>query len=358
MSSVVLERRALLTGAGLAWLLSLGPACAQRLTASEVVFASAYKDRQGAHGIAFLDQDGAMVARHLLPDRGHGFASHPQAGWLVAFARRPGNFAVALDRNNAREPVVFHTPADRHFYGHGAFSADGRLLYAAENAFGTGDGVLGIYDVTNGFARIAEFPSHGVGPHEILLMPDAKTLCVANGGIRTHPDSGRQKLNLPTMTSSMAFIDLESGSLRSSHSLPDTLRRLSLRHMAADAHGQVWIGGQYEGDAMDLPPVLARLNPDAGLHTVDLPDDVRVEFGMYVGAVAASNDGNLLAITSPKSGRLLTLDAQSGKVLASIERPGVCGVHASASGFISSTETGEFARQKHDLLWDNHIATV
>ncbi|MCY0149897.1 DUF1513 domain-containing protein [Hoeflea sp. G2-23] len=355
---MVLERRALLAGAGLAWLLSLGPAGAQRLAASDVVFASAYKDRQGAYGIAFLDQDGAIVARHLLPGRGHGFASHPQAGWLVAFARRPGNFAVALDPESAREPVVFHTPADRHFYGHGAFSADGQLLFAAENAFETGDGVLGVYDVTNGFARIGEFPSHGIGPHEILLMPDAKTLCVANGGIRTHPDNGRQKLNLPTMASSMAFIDLESGSLLSSHSLPDNLRRLSLRHMAADARGQVWIGGQYEGDPMDVPPVLARLNPDAGLQTVELPNDVKAEFGMYVGAVAASNDGARLAITSPKTGRLVTLDAQSGKVLGSIEQPGVCGIQASARGFVSSTETGEFAHQQHDLLWDNHIAVA
>lgn len=356
MKPVVLERRKFLAGAGLAWLSSLTPAGAEKLLASEVLFAAAYMDAQGAYGVAILDDKSALVSTHPLPGRGHGFAANPRAEWLVAFARRPGNFAVALHRGQASEPVVFHTPEDRHFYGHGVFSVDGRLLYAAENAFETGKGVIGVYDVADGFNRIWEFDSRGVGPHEIVLMPDGKTLCVANGGIRTHPDQGRQKLNLPTMAPSIALIDTETGDLLSAHALPPRLHRLSLRHMAVDATRQVWIGGQYEGDVMDDVPVLARLHADKGLISVDLEESVAVALGKYAGSVAISNDGATLAVASPKSGVVMTLDTQSGKALNIAMKPGTCGVQASRDGFISSSETGRFGTSSHDRAWDNHIA--
>jgi uncharacterized protein len=358
LKPVVLERRKFLAGAGLAWLASLTPAGAEKLLASEVLFAAACLDPKGAYGVAILDEAGAIVSTHPLPGRGHGFAANPRADWLVAFARRPGNFAVALHRRMAAEPLLFHTPADRHFYGHGVYSADGRLLYAAENAFETGDGVIGVYDVTAGFKRISEFATHGVGPHEIVLMPDGKTMCVANGGIRTHPDQGRQKLNLPTMAPSMAFIDTATGALMSSHVLPQRLHRLSLRHMAVDAGHQVWIGGQYEGDAFDDVPVLAKLHEDLGLVSVELEGPVAAALGKYAGSVAIGNDGETLAVTSPRSGVMVTLDTRTGKALAIDTKPGTCGVQACGDGFVSSSETGRFGAVSHQLAWDNHIALV
>ena len=35
----------------------------------------------------------------------------------------------------------------RHFFGHGVFSPDGKLLYATENDFEAARGVIGVYDV-------------------------------------------------------------------------------------------------------------------------------------------------------------------------------------------------------------------
>jgi len=358
LSRIVLERRSFLAGAGLAWLSALTPAGAQRLAGSDLLFASAYMNPQGAYGVAILDGAGAIVATHLLPGRGHGFATSAAAKWMVAFARRPGNFAVALHKRRASAPTAFHTPADRHFYGHGAFSPDGRVLFAAENAFETGDGVIGIYDATAGFRRIGEFPSHGIGPHEIVLMPDGKTLCVANGGIRTHPDQGRHKLNLPTMAPSIALIDTETGTLLSSHALPARLHRLSLRHMAVDAQRQVWIGGQYEGDMMDDVPILARLSEEGGLVSVDLPNDAAIALGKYAGSVAIGHDGITLAIASPKGGAVVTLDTRSGDPLSIEAAPRSCGIQAMAEGFVSSSETGRFGNASHDVAWDNHIAAI
>ena len=356
MKFVGLERRKFLAGAGLAWLSSLTPAGAERLLASDLLFAAAYMDAQGNYGVAIVDEETEIVSRHALPGRGHGFAANPRADWLVAFARRPGNFAVALHRRQATEPVLFHTPEGRHFYGHGVFSTDGRLLYAAENAFEAGEGVIGVYDVTNGFNRISEFPSYGVGPHEIVLMPDGKTLCVANGGIRTHPDQGRQKLNLPTMAPSIALVDTATGALLSSHALPANLHRLSLRHMAVDADRQVWIGGQYQGDLLDDVPVLVQLHAEKGLLPVELDDRAAAALGKYAGSVAIGTDGTTLAVTSPRSGALVRLDTITGKTLDLTFDPGTCGVQARKDGFVSSSERGRFGDTAHACAWDNHIA--
>lgn len=356
MTGLFLDRRSFLTAAGTAWLSALTPAAAARLAATDHLYAAAYKDRAGAYGVAILDKDGALLSQNPLPGRGHGFARSPKSGWLAAFARRPGNFALGLRVDGRAEPALFHAPEGRHFYGHGAFSADGRLLYAAENAFETGDGVIGVYDATAAFARIGEFPSCGIGPHEILMMPDDITLCIANGGIRTHPDYGRQKLNLASMEPSLAFVNAGDGSLVSVHRLPPALNRLSLRHMAVDADRRVWIGGQYEGDLMDEVPLLARFDSDAGLETVPLPDDLGALLRKYVGSVATSADGRTLAFTSPKAGLLVTLDTRSGNPLAVRTMPGTCGVQAAGDGFVSSSETGRFGDRSHQRAWDNHIA--
>lgn len=356
--SLLIDRRSFLRGAGLAFASGLAPAQAARLANSDHLFVSAYKDTDGVYGVAILDKEGALVSKSPLPGRGHGFASTANSEWLVAFARRPGNFAVAFDKRMLTEPFPFHSPADRHFYGHGAFSSDGRLLYAAENDFDVGDGMIGVYDATGGFARIGEFPSYGIGPHEILMMPDGETLCIANGGIRTHPDYGRQKLNLASMKPSIAFVRAADGALVSNDRLPYALNRLSLRHMAVDARSRVWIGGQYQGDKMDEVPVLARLDGETGLTTVELPADVDAALNKYIGSVAVSADGAVVALSSPKAGVIVTIEADTAGV-ANIENlPRTCGVQASGEGFISSSETGRFARSVHPCAWDNHIAII
>ena len=43
-------------------------------------------------------------------------------------------------------------------------------------------------------------------PHEILRFPGSDTLIVANGGIQTHPDTGRAKLNIERMLPNLSYL--------------------------------------------------------------------------------------------------------------------------------------------------------
>lgn len=106
--------------------------------------------------------------------------------------------------------------------------------------------MIGVYDARagRGYRRVGEFETGGKGPHEVLLMPGGETLCVANGGMKTHPDYGKSILNAATMRPSLAYLDRRGGRLLELRTLADEWRHLSIRHLAIDGGGQVWAGCQ------------------------------------------------------------------------------------------------------------------
>jgi hypothetical protein len=257
--------------------------------------------------------------------------------------------------NKVSPALAFATPQGRHFFGHGLFSADGALLYTTENDFeNAAAGVIGVHDAANGYRRIGEFPSFGIDPHDMVLLADGHTLCIANGGIVTHPDFGRAKLDLAAMQPSIAFVDSRHGTLVASHEPPAQLRRLSLRHLAADNKGRVWFGAQWEGEEDGEPPLIGHATPDGGLVFADLQRQMMASLRNYVGSVAAMPDGGAIAFTSPTGGTMLIMDASSGNV-SKRDIVRVCGVAGSSGGFVTSSEDGRFQSTNSAMAWDNHI---
>ena len=288
-------------------------------------FVAAARVEQG-YAILTLARDGTILRQIPLDARGHDIAIDARSRRAVAFARRPGTFAIAFDLEQERAPVLFNAIEGRHFYGHGAFSADGRLLYVSENDIAAGQGVIGIYDVAAGYKRIGEMPSHGVGPHEIILLDDGRTIAVANGGIDTVPEAGRAMLNLDEMKPNLAFVDAQSGDLLARHDLPSDLNRLSIRHIAADASGAVWFGGQWEGDLAETPELIGRASRDKPLRLIEPDSALGLSLKGYIGSVAASGDGRMIAASAPKAGRIVYVVAETGAVIADSALPDGCGI--------------------------------
>lgn len=150
-------------------------------------YLSAARRPDGAYVLVGLRGDGAQAFQIDLPARGHAAAAHPERAEAVAFARRPGTYAVVLDCADGTVLAQLEAPKGRHFYGHGVFSQDGTRLYTTENDFDGAAGVIGVWDAVHDYARLGEFSSGGVGPHEILRLPRLDVFVVANGGIATHP---------------------------------------------------------------------------------------------------------------------------------------------------------------------------
>jgi hypothetical protein len=324
----------------------------------------------GGYSVVVLTLDGMIVREYPLKERGHDIALDRASGQAVVFARRPGSFALAFDVHGRREPVLFTTPSNRHFYGHGVFSRDGRLLYATEHDNETRQGLIGVYNATAGYKRIGELPTYGIGPHEVILLKDGKTFAVANGGIETHIETGREKLNVDTMMPSLAFIDSESGALLAQHKQSPDLHKLSIRHIAADAHGAVWFGGQWEGDAGDTPELVGCAAIDKPLRIIE-PDTPRgAELAGYIGAVAIDGTGRVLAASAPRAGRIIYVDTESGAIVGETQLVDGCGITGlSKSAFALSSGMGVVQSEEPDhthlttasfpgRAFDNHLRLI
>ena len=377
MSSMAIDRRHFLIGTALTFAAAsasnafagmLDDDAGSGVAAGDLIAACRRPD--GKYSVVVLALEGTVLRELPLEGRGHDIALDRASGQAVVFARRPGSFALAFDIQDRREPVLFTTPANRHFYGHGVFSRDGRLLYATEHDNKTRAGLIGVYNATGGYKRIGEIPTYGIGPHEVILLSDGKTLAVANGGIETHIETGREKLNLDSMQPSLAFIDSTNGRLLSQHVQSAGLHKLSIRHLAQDARGGVWFGCQWEGTDADTPELVGCAGLDQPLRIIEPSKPMGAALAGYIGAVALSGDGRLLAASAPRAGRIVYVDTERFAIVGETHLMDSCGVTgASQSGFAMSSGMGvlQFDQPDHTHLttttfpgrsFDNHLRII
>ena len=356
------NRRTFLTGL---FAVTLTP-CPTWADVGAPAYLAAAMDPSGRYVLCGLRDDGEITFTLPLPGRGHAAAAHPVHPHAVAFARRPGRFALVIDCQNGQERARFDAPEGRHFYGHGCFSPNGDRLFTTENDYDNGRGVIGVWDTTDSYRRIGEFMSGGIGPHDLQLMPDGNALVVANGGIETHPETGRIKLNLPTLQSNISYLSLSGGILEQA-ALSKELQLDSIRHLAVSPEGRVAIAMQWQGDEGKVTPLAGW--HERGMKIQILLGDIATQRQMlaYAGSVAISDDSRKIAITSPRGGILQVFDTKTGRAPQSFESADLCGVTFKDNDFRYTTGTGDFGAVKkiglkplarHSLAWDNHLVRV
>lgn len=350
--------------------------------ADSPLYLSAGSTRDDHHFIAGFRHNGVAfepVFQLPLPERGHHIAVNHQRGFLVSIARRPGTSLVLAELATGKVMQEIRVPTDRHLYGHGVFSNDGNWFYTTENAFddpSDNSGRLVVWSVNGEGGNIAltreqDYPSGGVGPHELLLMPDGDTLVIANGGIRTHPSHDRDILNLDTMQPSLAYVDRHTGKLLEQRFLPEEFHQASIRHLDANADGTVVIGMQFEGEAFMTVPLVAIHQAGQELRLLQAPAEVQSQLQQYVGAIRFAADGRHFAATCPRGNQFTVWDSVDGKFVSALRARDNCGVIATDNGFLYSTGLGKVAEldlssgavtelegaEAVALLWDNHLCS-
>lgn len=348
----------------------------RRLAAAEAdggpLYASCVRLDDGRFAVAVMTDAGEIRRLRDLPDRGHDVAFDPIRRRCVAFARRPGTFAVVFDLDGRDEPQAIVAAPGRHFYGHGVFSADGATLFATENDPARGLGVIGVYDALDGFARIGEFPAGGVGSHELVWCADGRTLAVANGGLETDPAvGGRLDLNRADMEASLTLLDAAAMRVLAVHRLPPDLAQLSIRHLAVDGRGDLWFGCQHEGDPTATPPLAGRLRPGRAPEMFSLPEDCAPRTRNYVGSVAVSADGETVAFSAPRGGLVFGFSAGAGAFLGLADLKDACGLApaprgepglrvTSGHGVVAGLDAAVSMRRlaKDPVAFDNHLARL
>lgn len=294
-----------------------------------------------------------------LPARGHAAAAHPTRAEAVAFARRPGTFALVIDCITGTVKARLTPPEGRQFNGHGVFTADGGVLMTSEVVAEGSLGRIGLWE-TAGYTRIGEWDSGGIGPHDMKRLADGR-LVVANGGIETDPKD-RTKLNIATMRPNLTMLSPE-GAVLEQAVLEDGLHTNSIRHLALMGEG-VAFAMQWEGDPAEPVPQLGLWQPGQAPRLC--PPEEAEAFAMkgYAGSIAAA--GGLVALTSPPGGVLMVFDA-GGAPLAVHRRADLSGVAPGPAGLVATDGQGGIwavepaglrLLARHDLAWDNHLVAL
>lgn len=329
-----------------------------------------------------LDGTGASTAfRQPIPERAHHITVNAARGFYIVVARRPGTWIMLGDLATGAMHAELRVPTDRHLFGHGVLSPDSTLFYTTESDFNDMSGDSGRIvewrvqgeGASAALERLREFPSYGVGPHELLLHPDGNTLIIANGGIRTHPDHDRDNLNVATMQPSLVYVDRHSGALLEQHSMPAEFHQSGIRHLDVNADGLVALGMQFEGEPFMEVPLIATHRRGEALRLLLASPELQPQMKQYVGSVRFDTGGRYFAASCPKGNLISFWDASEGTLLHTTRARDGCGVCAVQDGFVFSTGTGRVAQidlaeneiteldtdaDLAQLFWDNHISAV
>ena len=228
-----------------------------------------------------------------LPSRPHGLMAEADGGLLVCSAR-PGTWMLRCDgQGKVVTRIDVQGEGECRLGGHVIASADGEQLYTTETDFSTGKGKIGVRE-RRSLRKIAEWDTHGLDPHQLLLDAHGH-LFVANGGIPRTPSD--RKFDIHRMDASLVHIDTSNGSLLGKWKVDDA--RLSLRHMAwsrapQDPDALLGIAMQAEHDLeaeRRLAPILAVFDGDS----LSIPTHENDGIG-YAGDIApALHDGFALS---------------------------------------------------------------
>ncbi len=328
------------------------------------------------HFIALLRLETLEYKLIPIAERGHALATHPFVlSQAVIAARRPGNSLTLIDIDLGK--VITHTTSNpnRHFYGHCSYTSDGKYLLTTENDYENGIGIISIRD-SQTLKVIDEIPSFGIGPHDLQFMPDQNTMVIANGGILTHPDTGRRKLNLREMQPSLSYVDLQAAKLIDQYYLSDP--KLSIRHIDVNEAGEVGIATQdqseYLSDANKISLIAIHTNKDRQPNLIQLPKNLTLALNRYTADFCFEPNHDTALVSSPRGNQILVLNTKTQRLINSyaVNQPSAVALSRDRNYFVVSTAYGEilFIDTKTStikmemtqlipgLKWDNHMSII
>jgi hypothetical protein len=220
----------------------------------------------------------------------HGVAVDPlNTSRIVTFEKiGPGCAEIDLASGRVTRGVP---PADgRWFYGHGAFSADGRLLYSTETVNARESGVIGVRDAKT-LAYLGEFPTYGENPHDCHLIDAGRVMVVTNGGGALGTD----------MRPCVTYVEVESRRLLEKQELASD--RFNTGHLALGGpDALVIVSAPRKGlSEQDLGAVSLRRGKDA-LRTMTEPAAVAARMLGEALSVEIHEPTGVAAVTHPAGG--------------------------------------------------------
>lgn len=279
-----------------------------------------------------FDLDDPEAGQRVIPLDffGHGVATDPLDANRVILFEKKGKGACELDlaSGSVTRPIATH--ADRDFYGHGAFSPDGSLLYATESVIS--DQYSGAIVVRDGrtLQELGVFPSFGARPHDCVLRDDGKTLVVTNGGGR-RPTDGE-----PCVT----YVDVPSQRLIEKVLIPSP--EFNAGHLALTSRGDLAVVSASAGgvgrDGLGAASFRPAGEPGRALEIMEEPVEITGRMRGEALSVAIHEPTGVVGITSPFSSLVTFWDLKRSRFLKSLDlaHPRGVGMSLDKSRFVVS----------------------
>jgi hypothetical protein len=275
-----------------------------------------------------------------LPTRAHGVQVEPD-GNILAFARRPGDWLLRWHPSTGR--TQWHwLEDDRRLNGHGV-QIGSRLIVTTETDRETGQGWLGVRD-RKSLELVDAWPTQGRDPHQVLLLPHALgrwpagTLIVANGGVNTRSETGRNKTFGTRLDASLVALDPKNGRLLGQWRLSDPY--LSIRHLASSPKGGtlgIALQAEHPDEAVrSAAPVLATWEGDRLTLTSNQP-----ALGGYGGDIVAlpsdHQGGFAVGCTRADSLAFFTVD---GRFVQAVNHAQACALACAGDNWWNAGQDG------------------
>jgi uncharacterized protein len=263
---------------------------------------------------------GAAPAWLDLPFLAHGLTPSPHDEARLVLFEKHGPGACVVDLRRGEVVHTLEAGPGREFYGHGAFSRDGSLLYCTETD--VTDGYRGVLAVRDGrdFRLLGELPSYGIAPHDCALWGDGDTLVVCNGGSPVGTDE-----HAPNV----AFVDLSTEALL--ESVRPSSPRINTGHLAVGRGGELAVvSAPRDGlsPVSDLGGISLR-GATGPLRTMDAPREVVGQLRGETLSVAIHEPTRTVAATTPLAHYLTFWHLDTGELLGSLRVPDPRGVAVS-----------------------------
>jgi hypothetical protein len=257
-----------------------------------------------------------LIKTDFLP---HAIALKPDQPTLMAVFEKKGPGACEIDLNSMELTRVIETVPERHFYGHGAYSADSSLIYCTESYLDDFKGIIAVRDAGS-HQILGEFPTYGEEPHECQLIDGGKVMVVTNGG-------GRPGGEAPCVT----YIDVQSEKLLERIELTSEI--INTGHFAiADDGSLIVVSAPRAGlDLTDNGGVSIRV-AGKSMQTMTEPADIVARMKGEALSVAIHEKSGIAAVAHPDGGMVTFWSMQKAEFIKVMDFPRPRGVTLNRDG--------------------------
>ena len=265
------------------------------------------------HVLSAVDLDAGtktLTETDFLP---HGIHRKPTDTNCLAVFEKIGPGACEYDLATGEVVRMIEPSSGRWFYGHGAYSIDGDVLYSTETVLATGDGLIAVRD-SDTLESIGEFPTYGKEPHECKLLDDGRTMVITNGGGDLNGDN-------PCIT----YVDIASEKLLEKVRL--TNAELNTGHLAINPAGSlVVVSAPRAGLSTAAQGGISIGSPGMTLHTVTKPAAVTRRMQGEALSVVVHSAANVAAVTHPDGDMVTFWSLEDRSLLKVIKLPKARGI--------------------------------